>query len=713
MGGAVGAAIISYGLTRGLFTKERPPELQPERIEPPAVKPRKLVMSEASLEKLRSEALALCERALGQGDAALQAQVVEGLGRTCDIRYGAQLIHMLRRDTDPNVRAKAALALGRIGFRSQQRALLDTLQQKVAPEQLAATVEALFRLAEHQAQLDELQKILRQGLNSPVPLVRLRSAFLLAPLDQTVQRNLWQLVEAHSSSSRDPGDLGLLWRLCQCRFEPAVRRIDQLLADPRSEQAVATSVLMPYEGWPATLNPPSQWVRARAILAEAALVHGQNRLTAACGLAQLGLRPADASVLRWLRELAVAPTHSEAVRQQALTGLAFGGDVEDLHLLTALFAEQGGGSLSLRIEAATAALRILSTLPSQLDEQAIIRAEQERLSGSGSTLFLSIPSLKALEKVFEWLERGGRPEDAWLLNELLERLQERKMDTGPARRRLDSWLSAQPKEGLAAHRIRAALSNEPQDLAAMLLHRDEQVRLWSAERLIRKGQVPHTAVQALQGLSSGQNQIHAFGLLRMLNVEAALPRRRLEASLRSKDSSDRQAAIEALANWPMADARPYLEQAVADPDPGVRRRLLEVLEMMIRHEPAALTAAVELAVPFAQDSDSGLQFRYQQIMAYVRPGLAARPRPLAPPAVPVLLPPRYVRVTFSGEAGVKFTLDEHEFTLPLQLNLPPGDYSLKWLDQDDYIIKRIKVLNSATQNISISVPISHQKTPIL
>ena len=38
---------------------------------------------------------------------------------------------------------------------------------------------------------------------------------------------------------------------------------------------------------------------------------------------------------------------------------------------------------------------------------------------------------------------------------------------------------------------------------------------------------------SVAGLSSGQNQIHAFGLLRMLNVEAALPRRRLEASLRS------------------------------------------------------------------------------------------------------------------------------------------------------------------------------------
>ena len=91
MGGAVGAAIISYGLTRDCLRRNAP-ELQPERIEPPAVKPRKLVMSEASLESCAARPW-LCERRDRRCGAASTGG--RRLGRTCDIRYGAQLIHML------------------------------------------------------------------------------------------------------------------------------------------------------------------------------------------------------------------------------------------------------------------------------------------------------------------------------------------------------------------------------------------------------------------------------------------------------------------------------------------------------------------------------------------------------------------------------------------------------------------------------------------
>lgn len=709
LGSAGGVAMVAYGLARHLLMREPAAVQSPGNL--PKMKPRQFVMTEASLENLRGEALGICEKALTQSDPALRTQVMEGLGRTSDIRYGAQLIRIIRDDSDLNVRAQAALAIGRIGVRSQ-RSLLDTLRDKVAPELLAAVVEALYLLAEHQADLLELHKVLRQGLNSPVRLVMLRSAFLLAPLDPAVRELLWRLIEEHGPGAPAPADIGLLWRLCQSHFEPAERRIDQLLRNPNPEQAMATAVLVPSEGWPPALTRPPQWLRARSILAEASQVNGPTRLTAACALAQLGLRPAEVSVVNWLRELASAPDRSELVRRKAVAGLGWGGDAADLPLLAELFTEQVGRSLALRIEAAGAALRILSTLPSQLDEQALARAEEERLSGSGSALLQAVPSLKALEKVLGWLERGGRSEDAWLTNELLGRLHGRKFDTGQVRRRIDKWLSGQPKEGRAAHRIRAALVDDPQQLTSLLLDPDEQVRLWSAERLIRRGPVPHSVVQALQAIRSGPARIRAFGLLRLLDVPVTLPKDSLEAGLGSTISTDRQATVEALASWPLVDASTYLKQAAVDPDLGVRRRMLEVLENMIRYQPSALTAAPGLAAPLAQDADSGIQFRYQQVMGYVRSGVGGRPLPPVP-FVPVLLPLRSVRVIFVGEPGVQFTINGQDEKLPLQLELAPGAYSLKWLDNENYVVRRILVPNSATHRVTIPVSLSHQKTPLL
>lgn len=714
LGGAAGVAAVAQGLRRQRVVRDdaAPPSRRPMPPTLPELKPRQLSMTAASLESLRREATELCDKALGQRDASLRAQAVDGLGRSGDIRYAAPLIRTLRQDGEPHVRARAALAIGRIGVRSQQGALLDTLRDRTVPEVLAATVEALFRLAEHQSQLVELHKVLRQGLNSPVQMVKLRSAFLLAPLDPAMQKWLWQVVEAHGATSRDPADIAILWRLCQSCFEPATRRIDQLLGDFASEQALATAVLVPCEGWAPALTPPLQWLRARSILAQAVQVTGPHRLAAACALAQLGMRPADATALSWLRELALSPERSDLIRRQAVAGLAYGGDASDLPRLAALLGEQAGPSTALRIEAAATTLRILSTLPSQLDEQALARAEEERATGSGSMLLQSVPSLKALEKVLDWLEHGGEPEDAWRTHELFERLQDLKVDTSAVRRRLDTWLSGQPKKGAAAHRIRAALTEDSRELSTFLQYPDEQVRLWSAERLIRQRQVPHAVVPALQGLRSPQGQIRACGLLRTLNVTSPLPSRRIEAGLRSKSSTERQDTLAALSSWSLADAKPYLEQTVTDPDQSVRRRLLESVEKMVRRQPAAIPTALALAAPLAQDSDSGIQFRYQQIMSYGRPGIGARPIP-PPPPPPVLQPPRYVRVSFHGEAGVKFTLDEQELKLPLQLDLPPGAYSLKWLDNDNYKIHRIHIPSVATHQIEITVPLSHQQTPIL
>ena len=45
--------------------------------------------------------------------------------------------------------------------------------------------------------------------------------------------------------------------------------------------------------------------------------------------------------------------------------------------------------------------------------------------------------------------------------------------------------------------------------------------------------------------------------------------------------------------------------------------------------------------------------------------------------------------------------------------LAPGAYSLKWLDNENYVVRRILVPNSATHRVTIPVSLSHQKTPLL
>lgn len=699
--------LSAAGLAVGMGLRKRPVPTPPGPVRKP-VRLQQLRLTPESVEQLRAAAQQVCEQGL-KGPVARRHQAVLALGSTRDVRYTEVLTRTLKEDTDPLIQAQAAVALGKIGAASAT-ALLKTLQTRVPPAVVAAVVEALYRLVESHEDLLQLQQTLHRGLLSPVNDVRVRSAYLLAPIDSQARELLWLQVEQRSTPHLTAIELRLLWRLHQSHHVQAERLLESELRSTNPVQRQQAAQVVPNEGWPPGISTSPLWQRAREILAQAALQEGADRLLAAATLAQLGLRPAESAVLDWLRETAASIGVSTQVRGQALTGIGGSGTDSDLSLLQEIFsAEQ---DLELKISAAAAALQIVCVLPSQLDEQAVARAIEEQRAGVSIGLFLSQPSLRALDYVLRMLEKTNDPQYAWLIGDMLRQLEQQQVDTRPLRTKLAQVRAALPKVEPSHKRITAVLTDSQDELTALLSDTDETTRVWSAERLIRRGTVPRAVVPALTSVQATPLSLRAYGLLQQLGVAGPPPHELVRQTLARASAADRRVVVQELGQWPLAEARPYLVRALADEDSGVRRRSLDALNAIIKNDPASTKEAVALSASSSGDLDSGVNFRRIQLMGYERPGSMRRYQP--PKRIRLELPPpARTRVAFEGEKGVRFSVDGREFVVPIELDLTPGSYKLRWLDGNRDIKRPLLVPEQVRLRTVIPVPLARQRTMLL
>lgn len=622
---------------------------------------------------------------------------------------------MIKSSSSRESQAQAILAIGRLGLRSA-RPLLAAVQNTAPPEVLAAVVESLYRLAEHQADFATLRKTLQTGLKSPVPVVRERSAFLLAPLDAEAREVLWQFISPQQLARAEQPAIGILWRLCQCNFEPASRMLDRLLDVGNGDIPLIVALAVPQEGWMPSLRMPLQWTRARHILSDAAQREGARRILAARALSWLGLRSQDSTVLTWLRQVVAGEESAELTRQIAIDAMGVCGDASDLSLLHPFVTSQEAESSTLGVAAAVATLRIVSSLPQQLDEQALAREEEERRSGAGSGLLQTMPSLSALGRVLKWLEKSGSPSDAWLLGTVMGKLKRRRVDLTQSRKHIDEWVTKLPPGELASRRIVAALSEDKVVLHRLLSDEDETVRLWTAERMIQLGVATTQVIPVLHSLKQRAARVRASGLLRQVGQKAQLPVDAVELAL-SSSADERQAVVDALARWPIAETAPYLSRVITDSDPMVRRLLIETLDSQIQQNPTAqeMGAALSIAAQLRGDTDSGVQFRVHHIEGYARQGFSRRQLPPPSQLIAPVLPEvaKTVPVSFRGETGVRFSLNGRQLRVPVRLELAPGRYRVTWIDGVSDVQKEIQIPSGRGFQMTIPVPLARQLTQIV
>lgn len=139
----------------------------------------------------------LAEQARGADDVRVRIVVTEALGLRGAVEAADTVIAMLEHDADPEVRIRAARALGRIGVRAGTRPLVGALDAR-SPELRAVAARALGQLGD----ITVVERLLPL-LSDPVHRVAANAAQSLAALGDRGHEALRAAVEAGDRPSAD------------------------------------------------------------------------------------------------------------------------------------------------------------------------------------------------------------------------------------------------------------------------------------------------------------------------------------------------------------------------------------------------------------------------------------------------------------------------------------------------------------------------------
>jgi HEAT repeat protein/cyclophilin family peptidyl-prolyl cis-trans isomerase len=472
-------------------------------------------------------------------------------------------------DTDPRVRRRAALAIGRVGLPSGAAPLIARLQDPDAD--VRAMVAFALGLIGDAAAVEPLLT----ALGDPNALVKGRAAHALgligpdkaasaAPAIGTMVR---ALVESGAIAT-PPGDDAP----AMSAEADAVRRGLIALMTLRSYDGIATAVLdeqgRPRSGWWPIAAALSRVADDRAVPALTALVSSPSPYTASYALRGLGERKAVAAVPTLLPLLEVAREVHPQVRVSAVRAA---GQLRDRRAIAPLLAMLRGKAvpqgLELEILAALGALEADEAEPDLIDRLTV------------RSPFVRAAALRALSRVdvlsFTTVLSGLDPDPDWRV-----------------RASLADALTVLAPENATPMLERLLADKDARVLPAVL-------RAWSTLKL--PGLETHLAAALTRDDIGVRSEAASIAGAQKI---AALRQPLVAAYQRARsDSSDdaRWAALTALAALDPAAARAPMEETLADKDWALRLRAARWLvaqdassDALTRIRPAPVTAAPDV-----------------------------------------------------------------------------------------------------------------------
>lgn len=599
--------ILSAGYGAYRFLAARPKETQALRT--------------GELLELRKRALTVLKTGLRDGaPRELRHDAIVALGQAQDVSLYADLERGLK-DSDPELQADAAEALGSLGDTQAARALFPLIDHRATAEVRVAAARALQQLGDPRG-IDTLRELF--GSNDVE--LRQRAALLLCeqPADPPCQS--LQAALRHGGLP-EPLQLDILGRLAQAGDDGARRSLlgRARVSGPRRLAAASRLHRLGDE-------------EGRTILNEVASRPGVDQLLAARLLAG----PDEAELPPLFRRVLAEPSATLAARRLSCEGLGATAQPIDARLLgeklDATTPEE------VRIAAAAAILRISASDPSIASAQSLLwarnalgdrrwqvrRSAVEVLSDLRSAE--AVPLLRTMlqdaeprvrgsairalsrrpeEDVLSTLRIGIKDSDAAVRTETLRALdhlvQTQRSAISRSIDEIAGWLKSLPgavtarEQLLSAHILlqlgdnarRGALdslrttpdpelrslfvelSDETSTLAAALSDPELKVRLLAARKLGAHGDPRAAAVLREGALAGGPESVVAAALLRQLDPQAAAGVD-LQSELHKGTVERRMAVIEKLSSLRASVALPILAQAARDTEPLVRRLTAEV-----------------------------------------------------------------------------------------------------------------------------------------
>ena len=646
-------------------------------------------LSAAELGELRRLALDTLRTDLADPVAKVRLGALQRLGPTREASMRSAIEAVLK-DSDVEVQAQAALALGLIGDRAATAAL-RALRTKDSPTNVnAAAAGALDLLGDSSG-----TAALSTALDGPSEELKKRAAYLLC--DRGVPRAVTTLT---AIAERLPAEQAIpLWgRLAQCGV---LKARDQL----RGQLQGPAELLLPAAGALAHLGD----AQGRDRLLALAQKPGPDQLPAARLLASAEEGAVGAAYsLHLIRRVLGDDQAAPAAQLLALEGIGIGGERGDIRRVGELLRRRSGDA-RLRQAAAGAVLQIASREPSAMSEQGLAWARSALLdsdwvarqaaaellgaadSGSAeATALLSKLARDGDARVRQSAVRAlGRRRD----RAALEALRGNLNDTDPAVRKetllslgnvaellfhggartlvgeLAGWLgdtlrSGTPEEQLlgSALLLRLGDDSQRQRFTEFLVSADELLRKLAVQRApaeasllgrmlkdevygvrfaaaLRLADIDKFAAEPQQkeslksvlkeGLAKGgADAVAAYGLLQRLG-EPGPKLAEVEAQLHSGDARARMDAVQACSRLPTELAVQVLSSAARDPEPLVRRLVVEVTAELPTRT-GQMPAGGALLRRLTGDGDIQVRSRAQILLSRILPAELTLPVASAP-----------------------------------------------------------------------------------
>jgi HEAT repeat protein len=619
-------------------------------------------ISQPELLALRSRALAVLTKQAGSTDPRLKLSALRALGFSRD---GTQreLLEKRLDESEPSVAAQAAEALGLLGEPSAATGLLQRSGRASDPSVRTAMAVALERLGEPRG-----TQLLYDGLAGKDGELRLLSALLLCDRgNRTAVELLLSVLEKGQVGG--PIELSVLGCLARAGNELAYKALLVKLAqpEPREAQLRAAQQLIPLgEARAQTLlvrlasEPGRDQLLAARYLASAehgetaqvfrAVLRDGKASSTATILASEGLGLSGKLLdLRLLDKQLDAETEpqvqlaaAEAIVRLAATDVRLMSERSLLWARDALSSgswsirQAGVATLGDRQEAEAGPL-IVSMLrdPASQVRRAAVRALvrrsevsalpvlKEQLSDSDATVRLeSLQALVRLAKRF--IDAGQRPAvesvSSWL-RDVVQRgsASERVVARSGLLLLGDTSQKSVLKDlvGSSDEETRKLLAEQPgadtEILSMLLSDASEAVRFVAARRLAERGEQSAKTVLRQMAQKGSSEAVTATVLLNRLGEKTEQPQLR-SISQASLPVEKRMQMVESVQNLDVSVALPVLLSAARDPEPLVRRLVVEVASDL-PGSTVRSTPGLPVLQLLASDTDAAVRTRVWGIMA--------------------------------------------------------------------------------------------------
>lgn len=689
-----------------------------------AVAPRS--RSPQEVERLRVHAINVLLALLQHSDPTVQLRILDLVISVCDGRLVSLVAPCLKPDRDLSVQIRAAEALAQLGVPlsvEQQKRIEDP---STPAELQSALLEVLYRATprvEPYAVVsdDRIKLFLRR--NSSLS-VRGRLLRILANTDTGAQGQIWNDIQPIDNLSVLSSDkISALWFLACNHHRPAITLLARLL---ESDSRLKVALHIPVYGDSHEASEQQIWKLARAVLVHASKNSNPERLQALSSLSQLRVQTDETWVLTSLREVAYSERAGVAERTYALRGLGARGQSADIALLADLLQKEKMPPPKLAIEIAGAFLRLVSGLPEQIDAQSLDRADAERRSGGGLDLLASMSAIDALNRALDWLEKSSAPspKDAVVARKLFDHLwQQRTVGMNDSYKRMNEISQRLSSKDVNSRQVIVLLSNDIERVTQGLSDTDSSIRQRAAARMVANRWLTPWVISILNEKQSNTvDAIYSYGLLRQAGILAAFSSATEFSILNDHSSSNitqQLGFVEALGSWPFSEARNHLNDALRSPQALLRRRVLDSFNEILEREPNQGENVCNLISSLRSDLDAGVRLRVQSITHRFSGTQLALKKSRSNQGLASSLSMqsgKRTSVHFSGEAGVRFTLDGKERLLRqdgIIESVIPGPYRISWVDGSRVITRALVVPPQERLEYIIPVSASRQKTPLL